>query len=560
MAVRFEDQSGRPPAVPGGMQDIPLQVSSMLRHAAVINARHEIVSRVPSSDVFRYDYRAAERRSRRLAKGLQRLGIRAGDRVASLAWNTHRHFELFYGVPGMGAVLNTVNPRFRDDQIVYVINHAGNRALFFDADLADLIARIAPRLTTVEHYVMLGGDEDLPAGAQVPLTSYESLLADEDFRWPELDERSACMLCYTSGTTGNPKGVLTSHRSTVLHALGAQSAVAFGLTPMETVLLSVPMFHAFGWAIPFVAAISGAKLVLPGPAPDAARLVDLIRSEQATLAMGVPTVWTGILDHVAEDGGGLAPLRRALIGGSAVPSQISTSLRQDHGVDVVTGWGMTELSPLGSFTGTTPEIEALPAKERERAKYERAGRMLYPVELRIVDSQGEAVAADGASVGDIWVRGPSIAAGYFGDEGGVVLDENGWFPTGDIGTIDRHGSIAITDRFKDLIKSGGEWISSTELENAAAHAPGVAQVAAISARHPKWQERPLLVVVPTPGASPDAATITDIMATTLPRWQLPDAILFVDALPLTATGKIDKKVLRALYGDHLADNPTGKRD
>lgn len=536
------------PALPGLMQDVPLLVTGIVRHAATINAGHEIVSREASGDIVRTDYAGTEIRSRRLAHGLARLGIREGDRVASLAWNSHRHLELFYGVPGLGAVLHTVNPRFGDDQIVYILNHAADRVLAFDADLLPLVERIAPRLETIEHFVLLGAD--LPE-ARLPLVAYEMLLADEDFAWPELDERAAAMLCYTSGTTGHPKGVLTSHRSTVIHALAAQSACAFGLTPQEGVLLVVPMFHAFGWGLPYVAAIAGARLVLPGPSPDAAALVQLIGREQATLAMGVPTVWTGILDHLAANGGSLAPLRRALIGGSAVPPAVARRLGEDHGVEVITGWGMTELSPLGSFTSVTPEMDRLPADEREALRVGRAGRLLYPVELSLRDAQGREVPADGHAPGDVWVRGPFVAAGYFGGEGGAMLDAEGWFPTGDVATLDTHGSIAIIDRSKDLIKSGGEWISSADLERAALTVPGISQAAAIAVAHPKWQERPLLLLVAQPGMTVDHEAVRAAIAARLPRWQLPDDIVEVDALPLTATGKIDKKVLRAAYADHL---------
>ncbi len=534
----------------GLMQDRPLLIPSMLTHAARINRARSVVSRLPGG-AFRYTYADAERRARRLAKGLQRLGVDRGDRVASLAWNTHRHFELFYGAPGMGAVLHTLNPRLWEEQLSYIINHAEDRVLLFDPDLLPLAERLAPHIPSVRHFVLLGTAADLPAQSTLPLTAYEDLLADDDYAWPSFDERTASVLCYTSGTTGMPKGVLCSHRSTVLHALYAQSATAFGLTPHESVLLVVPMFHAYGWSLPYVCAIAGAKLVLPGAAPDAATIVNLIHDEGATFATGVPTVWTGVFQNLDETGRDLATLKRALIGGSAMPPAMSRRLREQYGVEPVTGWGMTELSPLGSFTGATPETDALAPADRTAAIYGRAGRVLYPLEVKIVTAAGEEAPCDGVSSGDIWVRGPCVTSGYFRGEGGAVLDEEGWFPTGDVGTLDAHGAIAITDRVKDLIKSGGEWISSADIEKAACECFGVAQAAAVAVQHPKWQERPLLLVVPRSGASVTKDAVMETVRSKLAKWQTPDDVIIVDALPLTATGKIDKKLLRSRYAEHL---------
>lgn len=545
---------GRPRST---MQDRPLLIASMLRHAATCNGSREIVSRVAGGAPVRYGFADAEVRARRAAQALARLGVRAGDRVATLAWNTHRHFELFYAAPGMGAVLHTVNPRLWDEQIAYIVDHAEDRVLCFDADLLPLVERLAPRLATVRHYVLLGGTADLPARTALPLLAYDELLAREDgeFAWPELDEREAAFLCYTSGTTGHPKGVLCSHRSTVLHALAAQSANALALTPFDTVLLVVPLFHAYGWGLPYVSALAGAKLVLPGAAPDARVVVDLIHAERATLAMGVPTVWTGIFAELDASGRDLGSLRRALIGGSSIPPAMSGRLRRRHGVEVVTGWGMTELSPIGSFTGSTPEIEALPAEEREAALYRTAGRILFPLEIEVVDAAGTPVPHDGATAGEIRVRGPCVTGGYFRDEGGAAVDADGWLRTGDVGTLDRHGAVRITDRAKDLIKSGGEWISSTELEAAACACPGVAQAAAVAVPHPKWQERPLLVVVPEAGARPTPEAVLGAMKRRVARWQLPDEVVLAESLPLTATGKIDKKVLRQRYADRAPAHP-----
>ncbi len=531
------------------MQDRPLLIPSLLRHAAAVSPHHEIVSLAPGPSAQRLDFMTIEERSRALAQALVRFGIGEGDRVASLAWNTHRHLELFYGVPGCGAVLHTVNPRYSDEQIAYIVNHAGDRVLFFDPDLAPLVARLAPRLETVEHYVMLGTSAER-SDAGLDLTAYEDLLGDGDFTWPSLDERAAALLCYTSGTTGHPKGVLTSHRSNVIHALAAQSACAFGLTPLDSVLLIVPMFHAYGWGIPYVAALSGAKLVLPGPTPTPATCVRLIGAEAVSLAMGVPTVWNGILDHLDAVGGTLRPLKRALVGGSAVPPGLARRLTAAHGLELVTGWGMTELSPLGSFTGLTPAIAGLDEHERESVMAARAGRLLYPLEARIVGPDGRELPWNGHDFGDVQVRGPCVASAYFGQEA-TEADAHGWFPTGDIGTIDCHGTIAITDRSKDLIKSGGEWISSADIERAAASVASVETAAAIAVEHPKWQERPLLLLVPRRGKSVDLGAVRAALASALPSWQQPDDILIVDAIPLTATGKIDKKQLRAIYGAHL---------
>jgi len=534
----------------GLMQDRPLMISSILRHGATFNGHREIVTSA-YGETRRYGFAALEQRARAAAAMLQRLGIRHGDRVATLAWNTDRHLELFYAIPGMGAVLHTVNPRLWEEQLVYIINHAEDRILFFDRDLLDLVVRIAPQLTSVERYIMLSEPEALPASAPLPLSSYEEHIATADFEWPEFDERCASILCYTSGTTGMPKGVLGSHRSIVLHTLFAQSALAFGLTPFESVLLVVPMFHAYGWSLPFICAITGAKLVLPGPAPQPKAIVELIHAEQTTLCTGVPTVWTGLFDHLDQTGASFGPLKRALIGGSAVPPAMSDRLRNRHSVEVITGWGMTEMSPLGSFTSSTPEIEALPKPQRDAALYGRAGRILYPVEIKLVDSEGRRQPFDGQSAGQIWVRGPTIVSGYFRGEGGDILDKDGWFPTGDIATISADGSVSITDRHKDLIKSGGEWIASTDLEAAATHCAGVAQAAAIAAPHPKWQERPLVIVVPQAGAAVTKDAVLEVMRERLARWQLPDDVIITDALPLTATGKIDKKTLRERYKTHL---------
>jgi fatty-acyl-CoA synthase len=540
----------------GLMQHRPLMISSLLRHAAAFNGAREIVSRTPDGKLERHGFAALDRRARALAAALARLGVRQGDRVATLAWNTRRHLEAFYGAPGLGAVLHTINPRLFDEQIVYIANHAEDRVLFFDPDLYDLVARLAPKLRSIERFVVLGAEADMPRDAPFELSSYDELVGaaptDPDFQWPAFDERAASILCYTSGTTGMPKGVLCSHRSVVLHALYAQSPLAFGLTPFDVVLLVVPMFHAYGWSLPFVTAIAGAKLVLPGPAPTPSTIVDLIHAEQATLATGVPTVWSGVFDELDKSGRDLGGLKRALIGGSAIPPVMSERLRKRHGVDVVTGWGMTELSPVGTFTCATPESAALPEADRERAVYGNAGRILYPLEIKVVDAAGNQAPRDGVSAGDIWVRGPCVASGYFRGEGGDVLDAEGWFPTGDIGAVGPDGAVTITDRYKDLIKSGGEWISSTELEAAAASCPGVVQAAAIAAPHPKWQERPILLYVAQAGVTVRKEAVLDAMSGRLARWQLPDDLVQVDALPLTAAGKIDKKVLRERYKNHLA--------
>lgn len=540
----------------GLMQDRPLLISSIIRHGARYNGSREIVSRGTDNTLLRYGFRDVEDRARRLAKGLERTGIKPSDRVASLAWNTHRHLEMFYGVPGMGAVIHTLNPRLWEEQLVYIVGHAEDRVLMFDPDLLDLVVRLAPRMHSVETYVLLGSRADVPPDCPLNLIAYEDLLADDDYDWPEFDERAASILCYTSGTTGMPKGVLSSHRSVVIHALAVQSATALGLTPHDSVLLVVPMFHAYGWSLPFVTAMIGAKLILPGAAPQSDLIVDLIHTEGATLAMGVPTVWTGVFANLDATSRDLGPLKRALFGGSAMPPAMSRRMREQYGVEPVTGWGMTEMSPVGSFTCPTPETDALPDNARHQRLDNRAGRIIFPLEAKTVDPTGAEVAQDGVATGDIWVRGPCIASGYFKGEGGQMLDDDGWFPTGDVGSIDEEGAIAITDRSKDLIKSGGEWISSTDIEKVAVECPGVTQAAAIAAVHPKWQERPLLLIT-TSGAPVETNAVLATLASKLARWQLPDDVVIIDELPLTATGKIDKKVLRERFRNHLIEREPG---
>ena len=538
----------------GLMQDTPLLISGLLDYAERWHPDAEIVSRLGDGTEHRYGYAAAAVRARRLASALQAAGVQAGDRVATLAMNHFRHFELYYGVSGMGAVLHTVNPRLFAPQIEYIVNHGGSRILFVDPAFVPLVAKLAPALPNVARYVVLGTADEAGEGrAALPgAVDYETFLdaGREDFAWPVLEERAASALCYTSGTTGNPKGVLYSHRSTVLHALSACQPGSFGISA-ESVLLAVPpLFHACAWSFPYLAAMTGAKLLLPGPKVDGESLHDLIATERATFTVGVPTVFTMLLDHLRRTGKSLAPLASAGIGGSAVPRAMIEELGR-HGCTVLQLWGMTEVSPLGTIATPTAALAALPEAERADVLAQQ-GRVRWGLEPRIVMEDGREAPRDGRAQGALWVRGPWTASGYFGADAGS-LDGDGWFPTGDVATLDRHGYLRITDRTKDVIKSGGEWISSLEIENHACSVPGVRQAAVIGVHHPKWEERPLLVLVVDPATAPSRDAVLDHLRPRIAKWWLPDDVVVVDALPMTATGKISKLALRERFRDHLAE-------
>jgi acyl-CoA synthetase (AMP-forming)/AMP-acid ligase II len=536
----------------GLMQDHPLLISTLIRHAAANHGRREVVSRLNDGSIHRTDYATIERRARRLATGLESQGLRRGDRVGTLAWNTYRHLECFYGISGMGAVLHTINPRLFKDQIAYIINHAEDRALIFDADLLPIVESVADRLETVEHFIVLASPEQMPASAAVRLECYEDLIArgSEDYAWPVFDEGSASSLCYTSGTTGNPKGVLYSHRSTLIHAMSSALPDCLALANRDVVLPIVPMFHVNAWSLPYGCPMVGAKLVLPGNRLDGASLHELIEAEQVTFAGGVPTVWTALIAHLKETGKRLDSLERTAIGGAALPPAIEQTLREDYGVTTIHAWGMTETSPIGTVGTATAEVAALPEKQR-RLQLLKQGRLPYGVEMKIVDAEGRIAPRDGETYGALWVRGPWIASSYFRGEGGEVLDADGWFPTGDVATWDRYGYMKITDRTKDVIKSGGEWISSIDLENAAMSHPKVALAAAVAAFHPKWDERPVLVIVPAEGEVPTKEDIVEFLSSRMPKWWLPDDVVFVSEMPYTATGKILKARLRQQYWQHL---------
>lgn len=538
----------------GLMQEHKLLVSSLIEHAANCHPDAEIVSRTVEGPIHRSTYGEIHRRAKRLANALSALGVQGGDRVATLAWNGYRHMELYFAVSGMGAVLHTVNPRLFPEQLEYIIGHAEDAVLCFDLTFLPLVEKLAPSLGSVRAFVAMTDRAHMPASSVPNLLCYEDVLAAQSdaYAWPDLDENTAASLCYTSGTTGMPKGVLYSHRSTLLHALGACTVDNLALARNETALLVVPMFHVNAWSMPYAGAMSGAKLVLPGPALDGASVYELLRSEQVTLALGVPTVWMMLLQFVAN--AALKPvdelaLRRVVIGGAAVPPAMIEAFERDFGAFVVHAWGMTETSPVGTVCNLLPRHRALPLDERMRVQAKQ-GRAVFGVSLKLTDENGHRLPHDGEAAGHLKIRGPWVARAYYRCEHEPLLDEEGYFDTGDVATIDADGYMQITDRSKDVIKSGGEWISSMTLENVAMGHPHVAEAAVIGIAHPKWQERPLLVVVIKTGATLERETVLRYLAGRVAKWWMPDDVVFVAQLPHTATGKLHKARLREEFRDY----------
>ncbi|PZN95846.1 MAG: long-chain fatty acid--CoA ligase [Alphaproteobacteria bacterium] len=535
----------------GTMQDWPLLVWKLIDHAATFHGDREVVSLTCEGVRHRSDWRTVRGRARQVAEALRHMGIVPGDRVATLAWNTYRHVESWYGISGMGGVAHTINPRLFDDQIVYIANHAEDRVLFFDLTFVKLVERLAPRFTTIEHYVLLTDRAHMPADTTLDIICYEDFIAGEsaDAPWTELDEKAPAGLCYTSGTTGNPKGVQYSHRSNVLHAMAASMTDTFGMGARTTVLPIAPMYHANAWSMPYTAAACGAKLVLNGPNFDAPTLQELIVSEDVDLALAVPTVWLSMLQHLEANGGNLGKLERTAIGGSAVPRSMIESFDRLHGVRVLQLWGMTEMSPLGTVGSPSPHVHAMTYDEQLDYRIKQ-GRGIFGVEMKIVGDDGAELVRDGKAFGRLLVRGPWIVESYFKGDGGQVLDADGWFDTGDVATLCPLGYMQIVDRSKDVIKSGGEWISSIDLENAAVGAPGVAEAAVIGIHHPKWDERPLLLVRQKDGATVTKDTVLAYLDGKIAKWWTPDEVLVVDELPHTATGKLLKTELRERYKDY----------
>ena len=538
----------------GLMQDRPLLISSIIEHAVAMHPDAEIVSRTIEGPLHRCTYGDIHRRAKQAANALAALGVKPGDRIATLAWNGYRHLELYYGVSGSGAVLHTINPRLFPEQIAYIVNHAEDRYLFFDTTFAPLVEALAPQLKSVRGFVAMTDRAHMPAIGVADVICYEEWIegGSPEYPWPVFDERTASSLCYSSGTTGNPKGVLYSHRSTVLHTYASCMVDSLALSANETVLLVVPMFHVNGWGLPYSAPASGAKLVLPGPALDGKSVYSLMKDERVTLALGVPTVWLMLLQQV--DAERLDPksdlvLRRVVIGGSAAPRAMSEQFETKFGAFVVHAWGMTEMSPLGTIGNLLPKHRSYGLAQRLDVQAKQ-GRAMFGVEMRITDDAGRRLPHDGKAFGHLLVRGPWVTSGYFKGDGGAILDDQGFFDTGDVATLDADGYMQITDRSKDVIKSGGEWISSIEIENAAVGHPAVAEAAVIGVTHPKWQERPLLIVVRKAGQDVTRDEMLRYLADKVAKWWLPDEVVFVDEMPHTATGKLLKTKLRELFGDY----------
>ncbi|MDE2335139.1 MAG: long-chain-fatty-acid--CoA ligase [Rhodospirillales bacterium] len=533
----------------GLMQDHPLLVSGIITHAARNHRTSGIVARTSDGLTTRETYDQAELRARQLARALARLGVRPGDRVATLGWNDHRHVELYYAISGSGAICHTVNPRLAADDIAFIMEHAGDVLLFADPMFAPLVATVAPRLPALRDIVFMAGRAAMPVEPKG--LCFEELLEEPIPAWPTLDERSAAALCYTSGTTGRPKGVLYSHRSTLLHAFSVAMPDVLGLRAVDRCLPVVPMFHVNAWGFPYACPMVGASLVMPGRFLDGASLARLMNEEMVTCTAGVPTVWLALLQHLRASGERLGTLQRMLIGGSACPRLLIEGFAE-QGVRVDQGWGMTELSPVGTYNAPNAVTAGLAGEAQMRLR-EKQGRALFNVEMRIVDEQGDELPSDGARSGHLQVRGPFVASAYYGEPPGSALDSGGWFATGDVASIDTDGYMEITDRSKDVIKSGGEWISSVQLENLAVAHPAVAEAAVIAARHPTWDERPLLLVVPKAGQEITCQAMRAFLAGKVAKWWLPDDVITLEALPHTATGKISKRILREQFRDHLVN-------
>ncbi len=544
----------------GLMMDRPLLLSGVIEHAAEVFADVEIVSQTTEGGIHRYGYAAARARIHKLANALRDLGVAPGDRVATIAWNGYRHVELYYAITGIGAVCHTINPRLFPEQMAYIVNHAGDKLLFFDTTFAPLIEKLRGHFKSVQTFVAMTDRAHMPALDGVHC--YEDVLAKgaDTIRWPDLDERTACALCYTSGTTAEPKGALYSHRSSVLHSLFVLTAISRAFGPDRSILPVVPLFHVNAWGLPYIAPLTGTKLVMPGARLDGASLFELMEAEHVYGSWGVPTVWLGLIAEMKKRGRKPVGLKQVLIGGSAAPKPMIEAFEKDFGIDVVQGWGMTEMSPVGSIGVLTPDEEELdfPARVELKAK---AGRRVYGVDFKIVDEAGTNLPHDDKATGELYVRGPAIVSGYFNnpDATAKALDKDGWFATGDVARITLDGWLSIVDRTKDLVKSGGEWISSIDVENVAMSVAGIANCAVIGVPHPKWTERPLLIAVKAPGADPKPEDILAALAAKLAKWQLPDDVVFVDALPMTATGKISKKDLRAKFADHPLKGSFGRR-